>query len=392
MAEATGSLSDQPVPTPFVGANEFERLATEELWDRVLGVVVGSAVGDALGAPFEFDVPGAFSARFPDDKAQEMCGGNGWEPGEFTDDTQMAILEARSIVAVGEIDEIDLFRRFRSWLRTDPRGVGGLTRSVLSDDGGWPTAVQRYCQQRPDRCSGNGSVMRASFAAARWAFANTPGTAEVARRLSVVTHGDPAACEGRALYHLLVHNAVRSGDLMATTVLGEHLDLVASALGCLKDDQVDTYRRMVGPDPDPTIPNGTAMGCLRDAFRSARAGRSFEDCLRLACDVGGDVDTVAAVTGGLAGGLYGLSDIPKRWVDGVHGTVNGERYDAERLIELARAVMAVREPEYPRSIGWRPEQTAVRYGFDQYFTESGVYGERLRQVRQAQSIRRSRRR
>lgn len=66
--------------------------------DRALGAVIGSAVGDALGAPFEFGAEGAFSARFPEPgHGDEMCGGGGWDPGEATDDTQMAVLVAESL-------------------------------------------------------------------------------------------------------------------------------------------------------------------------------------------------------------------------------------------------------------------------------------------------------
>ncbi|MFF2021027.1 ADP-ribosylglycohydrolase family protein [Streptomyces sp. NPDC058171] len=78
--------------------------------ERAVGVVVGSAVGDALGAPFEFGPPGAFSARFPDPGGGgEMCGGGGWEPGEATDDTQMAVLVADSLLQRGDLDLPDVF-------------------------------------------------------------------------------------------------------------------------------------------------------------------------------------------------------------------------------------------------------------------------------------------
>ena len=92
---------------------------------RVAGALVGSAVGDALGAPFEFGPPGRFSARFPSPARgtrTEMCGGGPWEPGEFTDDTQMALLVASSLVDRGGLDEADLFERFRTW--ADSRSEG----------------------------------------------------------------------------------------------------------------------------------------------------------------------------------------------------------------------------------------------------------------------------
>ena len=102
---------------------------------RALGAVVGSAVGDALGAPFEFGPPRQYSRRFPEPVVGgtgEMIGGGGfeWAPGEFTDDTQMAIVQAESLLACGDVDGDDLFERFRIWASA-ASDVGIQTRSVL---------------------------------------------------------------------------------------------------------------------------------------------------------------------------------------------------------------------------------------------------------------------
>jgi len=96
--------------------------------DRALGTVIGSAVGDALGAPFEFGPEGAFSARFPEPgQGGEMCGGGGWDPGEATDDTQMAVLVAESLLEHGGLELPDVFGRFRRWAVADPKD-GSATR------------------------------------------------------------------------------------------------------------------------------------------------------------------------------------------------------------------------------------------------------------------------
>jgi ADP-ribosylglycohydrolase len=105
--------------------------------ERVVGAVVGSAVGDALGAPFEFGPSGAFSARFPGLSAaagqvNEMCGGGGWEPGEATDDTQMAILVAESLLTRDGFDPQDMFTRFQRWARAEPNDIGLQTEAVLT--------------------------------------------------------------------------------------------------------------------------------------------------------------------------------------------------------------------------------------------------------------------
>src|SRR4051794_5897020 len=116
---------------------------------RVAGALVGSAVGDALGAPSEFGPPGRFSARFPSPargSKTEMCGGGslGWEPGEFTDDTQMALLVATSLVDRGELDEADVFERFGRWAAAGPPDIGNQTRAVLSSGLPWTTAAAEH--------------------------------------------------------------------------------------------------------------------------------------------------------------------------------------------------------------------------------------------------------
>ncbi|MFZ9629367.1 MAG: ADP-ribosylglycohydrolase family protein, partial [Ilumatobacteraceae bacterium] len=104
--------------------------------ERVLGALLGSAVADALGAPFEFGPAGQYSQAFPTPVwggAGEMTGGGGfgWAPGEFTDDTQMAMCLAESIVARGGIDLDDLWRRWQHWSRS-ASDVGIITRATLS--------------------------------------------------------------------------------------------------------------------------------------------------------------------------------------------------------------------------------------------------------------------
>ena len=109
-----------------------------EVLERAVGAVLGSAVGDALGAPFEFGPEGAFSARFPrPGHGGEMCGGGGWEPGEATDDTQMAILTAESLLDHGGLDLPDVFRRFQRWAAADPKDIGLQTEAVLAGGAPW---------------------------------------------------------------------------------------------------------------------------------------------------------------------------------------------------------------------------------------------------------------
>lgn len=125
---------------------------------RAIGAVLGSAVGDALGAPFEFGPAGQYSARFPEPVLGgigEMVGGGGfgWAPGEFTDDTQMAIVQAESILAHSGVDGADLFERFRVWA-SRAADVGVQTSAVLRSGRTWDEAAAAHFPLEPDQRRG----------------------------------------------------------------------------------------------------------------------------------------------------------------------------------------------------------------------------------------------
>ena len=131
--------------------------------------MVGSAVGDALGGPFEFGPEGVFSARFATPgSGEEMCGGMSWEPGEATDDTQMAVLVADSLLERGGLDLPDIFARFQHWAASEPKDIGLQTEAVLTDDAPWDLAAAIYFQVA-GRAAGNGSLMRATTSAVYFA-------------------------------------------------------------------------------------------------------------------------------------------------------------------------------------------------------------------------------
>ena len=306
---------------------------------RVAGALVGSAVGDALGAPFEFGPPGQFSARFPEPARgthTEMCGGGslGWEPGEFTDDTQMGLLVATSLIERGGLDEADLFDRFRTWLGGNPPDVGNQTRAVLASGHPWDVAAADHFR-RTGRAAGNGSLMRATPAAIRFAREGRATTMGAARRISALTHGDPSTGEGCAIFHELLRVALDGEDPLA-------------AIPSVLDDVAPEHRRrwaaVLEPDWTPeqaTESNGAVWPTLGQAVWALRQGRSFAEVLRLVIDLGGDTDTVAAVAGGLAGAVYGMGGIPMRWSSVVHGRVPGYADRLWRLADLQQLAAAL---------------------------------------------------
>lgn len=137
--------------------------------DRAVGAVVGSAAGDALGAPYEFGAAGELSAR-----GDEMAGGGGWDPGEATDDTQMAVLVAESLLECGGLELPDIFGRFQRWAAGQPKDIGLQTEDVLTNGESWELAAALHFRINA-RAAGNGSLMRAATSAVYFAPAGRRG-------------------------------------------------------------------------------------------------------------------------------------------------------------------------------------------------------------------------
>jgi ADP-ribosyl-[dinitrogen reductase] hydrolase len=310
---------------------------------RALGAVLGSAAGDALGAPYEFRPAGGYSAAFPEavlGGIGEMTGGGvlRWEPAEFTDDTQMALAQAESLLACGGIDPDDLFGRFQAWRRTAV-DVGNQTRAVLRGDS--PAAADEYYRAHPKSSAGNGGLMRATPSAVYSASGSLADSMDAGRALAAVTHGDPAAQWGAALYHGLLWHALRGTDPLAE---------LPALLALLPEDQA-RFREMLDPrwgPSDTDLGNGTVWTCLAQAVWAVRRAATFEDALIGAIDLGDDTDTVAAVAGGLAGAIFGVQAIPSRWTTYLHGWFTRPAgqdvvYDLAELQDLTYR-LAGREP------------------------------------------------
>lgn len=297
---------------------------------RVIGALVGSIVGDALGAPFEFGPPGAFSRRFPAPARglfTEMCGSHSWLPGEWTDDTQMGLALAASLVGRDGLDEADIFARFVAWLDSSPKDVGIQTRSVLGSGLCWDAAARRHFETGA-KAAGNGSLMRTVPAAIWFARSGPDVSTEAARAISGLTHGDPAAGDGCAIYHRLVLAALGGAD---------PLDVIGDALADVPAERKDRWATVLHPDWSPdkaTEGNGAVWPTLGTAVWALRKRWSFEEAMRHVIDVGGDTDTIACVAGGLLGAVQGIEAIPSRWTTPLCGDFPGRGFRTNALAEL----------------------------------------------------------
>ena len=337
------------------------RHTTVEQQFRAVGAIVGSAVGDALGAPFEFGVAGEYSRRFPVPVLSgngEMIGGGGfnWAAGEFTDDTQMALALAESLLAVRGFDADDLWTRFRAWAY-DAKDIGINTSSVLSH-ASHRGAAEKGHVATGGRSASNGCVMRIAPVGVIGVGLGQQETIEIAAKQAALTHFDPAAAAGAAIVAEVIRRVIITGVFHGVA------EKVVADLSVLPDlgDAAAKYAPLVSIDFDPrthTGPgNGSVWTTVAQALWAVRTTSSFEDAMVAVINLGGDTDSVAAVAGAVAGALYGMQRIPVRWVTYVHGYVrqaDGERreYRTQDLIDVARRLLGrsashVTPPEAPR--------------------------------------------
>ena len=304
-------------------------LTTAQL-DRACGVLLGTAAGDALGAGYEFGPP-----RAPELEVGMVGGGSfGWEPGEWTDDTSMAIAIAE-VAATGadlrEEEALDaLARRWHEWLH-HAKDVGVQTRSVLSRAGRHSISAQTArtesaaLHKHTGRTAGNGSLMRTAPVALAYLH-DEAALVEAARAVSELTHYDPEAGDACALWCLAIHHAILTGVLDVRIGL-QHIDPDRRELWASRLDVAERSR------PSDFSNNGWVVEALQAAWSAITTtsvpqddpakGVFRVDHLRLALDAGvrggGDTDTVAAIAGGLLGAAYGASAVPADWRRVLHG-------------------------------------------------------------------------
>ncbi|MFM7271536.1 MAG: ADP-ribosylglycohydrolase family protein [Actinomycetes bacterium] len=281
---------------------------------HAIGALVGAAVGDALGAPFEFThAVGEYTARFPQPVlggAGELTGGGGWAPGEFTDDTQMALGLAESLIACGGFDADDLWARWVAW-KSAANDVGNQTRQVLSRPHHEGAALAVH-ESNGRMSAGNGSVMRNTPVALWTADATLEDMVALATAQATLTHHDEHNGFGAAIHAGMLRAGLHGRDVFAA---------IDEVLEVLPPQARERWAPLLAPDyePEPGTSNGDVFTCLAQAVWAVRQATDFEAALARAIDLGRDTDTVACVAGSIAGARWGIQGIPSRWLTYVHG-------------------------------------------------------------------------
>src|SRR3989441_2360721 len=200
--------------------------------ERIAGSLLGLAWGDALGAPAEFMSQSQLRSQW--EELTEMVGGGVWAPGEWTDDTGMALCVAEGILACPDDPVEETGRRFRAWSRT-AKDVGGTIQAALSAfRGDWAAAARSTPQALSGHAAGNGSLMRPLPVAL--AYADPAAMLRTSARLSAMTHWDPQAEVCCALYCLWVQALLNEVPLHDAWHVAWEAARAAADLGPLAPD------------------------------------------------------------------------------------------------------------------------------------------------------------
>jgi len=275
--------------------------------DRSIGALVGLAVGDAVGTTLEFRAPGTF------DPIDDMVGGGPFHlsPGQFTDDTSMAMCLAESILDNGELLPADQLRRYVGWMRHGYWSSNGLCFDIGNTTS---RALHRFERDASitdpvvdQTAAANGSLMRLAPVPIRW-HTDVGLAAERSAESSRTTH--PARRPVDACRVL--------GAMIAALVQGQPADVVLSPgfwqYGPL-DPEVEAVARgsWLGKRAHEVRGRGFCVDALEAAIWAVAGASDFRHAVLRAANLGDDADTTAAIAGQLAGARWGAAGIPPEW-------------------------------------------------------------------------------
>jgi len=267
--------------------------ALAEVRERAYATLLGSALGDALGATVEFCTQSEIRAQYG--VLRKIVGG-GWlklKPGDVTDDTQMSLCIARSLAAVGWSPS-DIAERFALWFKGWPVDVGNTCRRGIARFINHGTLAGPFNEGD----AGNGAAMRVapvalvtladSFLLERWAVEQ-----------GHITHNHPLSDAACVLVGRLIH------------------------LGCTGQPRARLQREVDGVirqfpsfrfSPYRGLATAYVVDTMQTVLHHFLSTHSFEECLVATVNQGGDADTTGAIVGAIAGAFYGAAQLPQHWV------------------------------------------------------------------------------
>ncbi len=299
-----------------------------DLLNRFRGCLLGLACGDALGAPIEFLLPGHFHP------VTDFRGGGAFnvKPGQWTDDTSMALCLADSLICCAGFDANDQMQRYLRWYREgylssagECFDIGSTTQRSLED---YALTGDPLNGPATRGTAGNGCLMR--LAPVPMFYVDNPREAAEKAALSAkTTHGALECLDACRYFSWLLVRALRGEskqELLTRPWAGEPLCKPIAEIAA------GSFARK---EPPEIRGSGYVVESLEAALWAFSRGTNFAECVRLAANLGYDTDTTAAITGQLAGAHYGDSHIPAKWIEQLHWSEKIRDF-ADRLYEIAR--------------------------------------------------------
>ena len=279
------------------------RVNGQGMLSRAQGCLVGQLAGDSLGSLVEFKGRAEIRALYPDG-LRLLADGGTWDTvaGQPTDDGEMALALARSIVAKGGYDAHAAFSAYKAWAASDPFDMGGTTGKALAQP-----FERAGCATGDSQA--NGSLMRVSPIGV--AQAGRPAAAAgLAGRDSALTHPNPVCVAACRAYAAAIATGVGGG--------GRPAMLSAASEHAGEGEGAATIRRTLerareAPPADHATNMGWVLVALQEAFHRLASGMPAAEAVTASVMEGGDTDTNGAITGALLGAADGLGAFPTQW-------------------------------------------------------------------------------
>lgn len=274
--------------------------------ERFRGCLLGLAAGDAVGTTVEFQRRGSFPP------VTDMVGGGPFnlKPGQWTDDTSMALCLATSLVEMGRFDPVDQMNRYCDWHEQGYLSstgacfdIGVTTHQALSQ---YKRSGEPFSGSTEPTAAGNGCLMRLA-PVPMFYFPDRDRALQFAGESARTTHGAVECVEASRLFAAMLFRAL-SGAGKAEILFAPDSQTVSSA--SLQAIAAGTYQHKPMDDIQGT---GYVVKSLEAALWCFWTTDTFEQAILTATNLGDDADTTAAICGQVAGAYYGMSNIPEHW-------------------------------------------------------------------------------
>ena len=288
----------------------------QQIADRALAAYLGFACGDALGATVEFLKPAQIQRRYG---VHRNIIGGGWlalQPGQITDDTQMALALGQAIIDRQAWHIHSIADNYLAWMDSDPPDIGNTVRRSLCR---YRDTGQVFGSPRHDD-AGNGACMR-NLPVVLLTLLQPEKFSEYSLQQSHITHHHPLSdaatlCLGRMAQHLIKGQNPADCQIEIQALLNQYPEFAYS--------------------PYPGKASAYIVDTLQTVLHYFAATHDFESCLIATVNQGEDADTTGALVGMLAGAKYGLQAIPSRWLQQLDRQVLGQiETHTRQLLALA---------------------------------------------------------